>query len=123
MLEQIRPSQLADWLAQLAKASQGNTATQQPPLLLDVREAWEVQQASLSAQDPRFELRHIPMMQIPALLPELDAQRPTLCLCHHGARSMQVAFYLEQQGFTQVANINGGIAAWASECDPSIPQY
>lgn len=118
MLDQIRPNQLDTWLAQLPEV-----ASAQRPLLLDVREAWEVQQASLSAQDPRFELLHITMMQIPAHLPQLNAQRPTLCLCHHGARSMQVAAYLVQQGFTQVANISGGIAAWALECDPSIAQY
>jgi len=45
------------------------------------------------------------------------------CLCHHGARSMRVAAFLAGNGFTQVANIAGGIDAWSIELDPALARY
>jgi rhodanese-related sulfurtransferase len=36
---------------------------------------------------------------------------------------MQVAMFLAQQGFDTVANITGGINAWSSQVDPSVPTY
>jgi rhodanese-related sulfurtransferase len=44
-------------------------------------------------------------------------------LCHHGARSQNVALFLERSGFERVANIAGGINAWSGECDPAVPRY
>ncbi|MFY7939968.1 MAG: rhodanese-like domain-containing protein, partial [Burkholderiaceae bacterium] len=56
-------------------------------------------------------------------LSEWDRTRPVACLCHHGSRSMQVAAFLVQQGFEHVANIAGGIHAWSSQVDASVPTY
>ena len=87
------------------------------PLLLDVREPWE------------FEINHlagsqlIPIHQIPTALEQLDPQRETVVICHHGIRSRQVAYYLEQHGFTNVINLEGGVEAWAQDVDPSMPRY
>lgn len=113
MVQQIRPSDLQAWLVQ--------ARLQGEPLVLDVREPAEVQVACIQAEG--FELRCMPMGSIPPRLNELDAARPVACLCHHGGRSMQVASFLERQGFTQVANIAGGIDAWSLECDPTVPRY
>ncbi|MBL0421025.1 sulfurtransferase [Ramlibacter sp. AW1] len=112
MVTQVRPSQLDDWLHRHAG---------QQPLVLDVREALELQAASVQPQG--FELRHIPMNQIPQRLGELQPDRPTACLCHHGMRSMQVALFLERNGFDEVVNLAGGIDAWTLERDPSVPRY
>jgi rhodanese-related sulfurtransferase len=90
-------------------------------VVLDVREPWEVQTASVKADG--FELICIPMHLIPARLQDLPSDRPIACLCHHGGRSMQVALFLNQQGFDPVANIAGGISAWSSQIDPSVPTY
>jgi rhodanese-related sulfurtransferase len=49
--------------------------------------------------------------------------RPIACLCHHGARSQRVAMFLAHQGYTDVANVAGGIDAWSRERDPGIPLY
>jgi rhodanese-related sulfurtransferase len=54
---------------------------------------------------------------------ELQRDQPIACLCHHGGRSAQVAHFLMQNGFTQIVNVQGGINAWSSEVDPSIPTY
>jgi rhodanese-related sulfurtransferase len=65
----------------------------------------------------------IPMQEIPARLAELPADRPIACLCHHGMRSQRVALFLAHQGYTDVANIAGGIDAWSRERDPGVPIY
>ena len=109
-MQQIYPAQIADWASQ----------QDQRPVLLDVRESWEVQTAS--AQPEGMDLLHIPMQAIPARLHELDTTRPIACLCHHGSRSMQVASFLMQHGF-EVVNVAGGIHAWSAQVDPSIPVY
>ena len=48
--------------------------------------------------------------------------QPIAVLCHHGGRSMQVAAFLAQHGY-EVINVAGGIHAWATQVDPSIPVY
>lgn len=113
MLDQITPAQLSAWADQHANAGS--------LLVLDVREPWELQTASVKPAG--FELLSIPMHLVPARLNELDRTRPIACLCHHGGRSMQVAAFLAQQGFECVANIAGGIHAWSSQVDPSVPCY
>ena len=111
MISQVRPSDWNDWLQ----------ARPARPVLLDVREPWEVQTASVEPGD--FDLVAIPMNEIPARLAELPQDRPIACLCHHGARSLRVAMFLAQQGYSDVANVAGGIDAWAREQDPGIPRY
>lgn len=111
MIAQVRPSRLNDWLQ-----AQGGT-----PLVLDVREPWELGTASVRPDG--FELLAIPMNEIPARLAEVPQDRPVACLCHHGARSQRVAMFLDQQGYGKVANIAGGIDAWSQERDPGVPRY
>lgn len=91
------------------------------PLLLDVREPWEVATAALN--HPAATTLNIPMQQVPARLGELDPQRPIVCVCHHGMRSAQVAMFLAHHGCTQVYNLTGGIDAWSTLVDPSVPRY
>jgi rhodanese-related sulfurtransferase len=116
MIPQISPSQFSSWLGSVA-----TTSTPLTPVLLDVREPWEVQTACVS--EDGFKLLTIPMRDVPARLAELDPEQPVACLCHHGIRSQQVANFLVQNGFTEVANLQGGIDAWSHEVDPSVPRY
>lgn len=113
MIEQVRPRELATWL--------GRHHGDKPPVVLDVREPAEWRTASVTPAD--FTLLTMSMGSVPARLHELDPQTPVACLCHHGGRSMQVAQFLVGRGFAQVANIAGGINAWAMELDNSIPRY
>ncbi len=112
MIDQIRPSQLSEWLQQHAG---------EQPVVLDVREPMEL--ALASVEPAGFELVAIPMNQVPARLGELDPGRPLACLCHHGIRSHQVARFLAHQGFEHVVNIAGGIDAWSMEHDPRVTRY
>ena len=112
MIDQVRPADLAAWFAQAGDAA---------PVLLDVREPSERQTASVTAEG--FTQWAIPMHEIPARLNELDPQTRIACLCHHGARSQQVALFLQHHGFEQVANVAGGIDAWSLTLDPQVPRY
>jgi rhodanese-related sulfurtransferase len=93
---------------------------QQPkaPVLLDVREPWEFQTASL----PNSLL--MPMGEVASRAhTELDPDAPIVVMCHHGARSLNVAMWLREQGFTHAQSLAGGIDAWSRSIDPEVPRY
>ena len=93
---------------------------QQPnsPLLLDVREPWEYETASL----PNSLL--MPMGEVASRAhSELDPDAPIVVMCHHGACSLNVALWLRDQGFTHAQSLSGGIDAWSRSIDPEIPRY
>lgn len=89
----------------------------EPFVLLDVREDDELATASLDFA------KHIPMGSVPERLDELPKNKPIVVMCHGGTRSGRVAKYLRENGFTDVANLTGGIEAWSVEIDPSVPRY
>ncbi|WP_217914162.1 rhodanese-like domain-containing protein [Miltoncostaea marina] len=58
----------------------------------------------------------LPMSELLARVDELPTDRPLAVLCRSGARSAQVADYLTAAGgHGEVANVEGGIIAWAAE--------
>ncbi|MDH5408873.1 MAG: rhodanese-like domain-containing protein [Gammaproteobacteria bacterium] len=87
------------------------------PLLLDVRETWEFERCHIEGSIL------ISMGQIRDKMSELDPERETVIICHHGIRSRQVAYYLEQYGFTNLINLDGGVEHWARDVDPSMNRY
>ena len=107
-MEHISAPELAAWI---------NDPDRPPPLLLDVREPWEHQTCHIAGS------QLVPMNTIPGRFAELDEEQPVVCICHHGGRSMQVAAFLERQGFTKVINLSGGVHAWAAQVDPSMATY
>ena len=113
MIDQIYPGQLDAWFDSVRAHGE--------PVILDVREPAEW--AAASVQPTGVEVLQIAMQTIPGRLSELDPDRPVAVLCHHGARSMQVAMFLAQQGFDRVVNVAGGIDAWSLQVDPSVPRY
>jgi rhodanese-related sulfurtransferase len=107
-MQHITAPELATWLADPSRPK---------PLLLDVREDWEFGTCHIDGST------QIPMPLIPIRVGELGDEQPIVCVCHHGARSMQVAAFLERNGFTDVTNLTGGIHAWALQVDPAMPTY
>ena len=93
------------------------------PFIVDVREDNEIAIASFS-----FSVLHLPLSQaanwsvkIEELLPK---DEPIVVVCHAGVRSLNFAFWLLEQGFSQrVLNLEGGIDAWSKDVDPAIPRY
>ncbi len=106
-MRSLSPREVADLL----------TSAGQQPLLLDVREPWELGICSLPGSIS------IPMGQIPGRLADLDRDRDIVVICHHGIRSYQVARFLAHQGFPLVINLEGGLAAWARDLDPGMATY
>ncbi|MDQ2833084.1 MAG: rhodanese-like domain-containing protein [Acidobacteriota bacterium] len=99
-----------------AYASQRQQPT--PPVLIDVREPWEFQTASLPGS------LLMPMGEVASRAhTELDPDQPIVVLCHHGARSLSVTMWLRNQGFDLAQSLRGGIDAWSRTIDPSIPRY
>lgn len=96
---------------------QERLAQPEPPLLLDVREADEWEHCRIDGAV------HLPMSQIAQRFAELDPGRPTVVCCHHGVRSLRVAAFLLQNGFTEAASLTGGIDAWSLQVDPRVPRY
>ena len=111
MVQHISAVATRDWLA---SSSQHPT---QAPVLLDIREPWELALASLP------NAQHIPMGQVVTRVNEIDETRPIIVFCHHGVRSLQVVAFLWQLGMTDVHNLTGGIEAWSKTVDASINLY
>ncbi|BBX38287.1 beta-lactamase domain-containing protein [Mycolicibacterium mageritense DSM 44476 = CIP 104973] len=57
---------------------------------------------------------NVPVGQLPERVAELDPTRPTVVYCAGGYRSSVAASVLRQRGFTDVSDILGGYAAWAT---------
>ena len=87
-------------------------------VLLDVREPWEVQTASLAGAVL------MPMGDVPSRAhQELDPDDHIVVLCHHGMRSLNVTMWLRAQGFERAQSLAGGIDAWSNTIDSAVPRY
>ncbi|MGO4539760.1 rhodanese-like domain-containing protein [Paenibacillus sp. 2TAB19] len=76
--------------------------------IIDVRESYEWDY---------YHLEHttlIPMNTIPGRLDELPTNKTLYIVCAHGVRSEAVCRYLEEQGYSDLRNVTGGMAAIAS---------
>lgn len=89
-----------------------------PPLLLDVREPFETEIATIPGKSIL-----IPVGQLEHRLNELDPSQEMVVYCQTGARSQQAVRLLRAAGFAKAQNLTGGILGWAREIDPSMPTY
>jgi rhodanese-related sulfurtransferase len=87
------------------------------PLLLDVREPWEFENARIEGSTL------VPMRTIPERMQDFNPDQEVVVICHHGIRSRMVGAYLERHGFSNVINLAGGVEAWAREVDPHMATY
>jgi rhodanese-related sulfurtransferase len=88
-----------------------------PPVVLDVREPWELEIASIDGA------LAIPLGELTSRASELPRDRPLAVMCHHGGRSAQATAWLRNQGFDRASNVAGGIDAWARTIDPTLSRY
>ena len=86
-------------------------------LLLDVREPWEFETAALAGSHllsaDRFE----------ELLPQMQAAKVVVTICHHGIRSYSAAMYFRGEGLTHTRSLHGGLDLWSQKIDSSLPRY
>jgi rhodanese-related sulfurtransferase len=99
--------------------------SEDPFVLLDVREPWELGKAKIT--DSRMQLAPMSRLSKEGIkaLPE-SAQSPdalVYVLCHHGVRSAQVTNWLIAQGWKNVFSVRGGIDAYASRVDAGVGWY
>ncbi|THJ11810.1 MAG: rhodanese [Nitrospira sp. CG24C] len=86
-------------------------------VLVDVREEWEY---SLAKVDGSI---LIPLGTLPQSLAQLNRDSEIIAICHHGMRSADATNFLLQQGFPKVKNLVGGIDAWSTQVDGTVPRY
>jgi adenylyltransferase/sulfurtransferase len=84
--------------------------------VLDVREPHEYQICNLNGT-------LIPLGELPKRVHELDSSREIVVHCKSGGRSAKAVDFLRQSGFKRVSNLTGGILAWATKVDPTLPKY
>jgi rhodanese-related sulfurtransferase len=106
-MRHFSPKELHDYLVQADTS----------PLLLDVREVWEFEYCNIDGSVL------IPMGELPSKLNTLDPSSDIIMICHHGIRSRQMGYYMEQQGFERITNLDGGVEQWAEDVDASMKRY
>jgi adenylyltransferase/sulfurtransferase len=84
--------------------------------ILDVREPHEYQICNIGGY-------LIPLGDLPKRVHELDSSRKIVVHCKSGARSAKAVDFLRQSGFRRASNLTGGILAWATKIDPTLPKY
>jgi adenylyltransferase/sulfurtransferase len=84
--------------------------------ILDVREPFEYQIANIGG-------KLIPQNEVAQRLAEIDRAREIIVHCKAGGRSQRIAEFLKQSGYPDVVNVAGGILAWSSEIDSTVPKY
>ena len=89
----------------------------EPFVLVDVREPYEYEICRIPGS------KLIPVGELPARLSELDTADEIVLQCKSGARSARALHILQEAGFRKLANLQGGITAWADQVDPAVPKY
>src|SRR2546422_8232565 len=89
----------------------------EPFELIDVRETFECEIAQIDGA------KLIPLSEIAERADELQREGPIVIHCHIGQRSAQAVRLLQQRGFANVYNLEGGIDAWSDQVDPGVPKY
>jgi len=105
-VREVEPAVVADLLG-----------SDHPPFLLDVREPWEWAVGNLGSRGARL----VPLAELSARIAEVPRDREIVVYCKAGPRSRTAAHVLVEAGFPSVANLSGGLLAWAREIDPGLP--
>ena len=105
MINDLTPKQFKDYLLD------------DEVILVDVREQWEFDICQIKGAIL------IPMGEIATSYENLDKDSKIALYCHSGIRSMHVADFLLSKDFDLVANLQGGIDAWAQEIDTTVERY
>ena len=105
MIKDLTPKQFKDYLLD------------DEVILVDVREQWEFDICQIKGAIL------IPMGEIAISYENLDKDSKIALYCHSGIRSMHVADFLLSKDFDSVANLQGGIDAWAQEIDTTVERY
>ncbi len=84
--------------------------------LIDVREDFEYETSNIGGL-------LIPLGGIVIEADKVSKDKPVVVMCRSGKRSAAAIMQLEQLGYTNLSNLQGGILAWAAEIDPDLSVY
>ena len=84
--------------------------------LIDVREPFEYEVSNLNGIN-------IPLSGVVIESEKISKDIPVVIHCRSGKRSAQAVMLLEQEGFTNLSNLQGGILAWKEAFDPEMDVY
>ncbi|MDB5005388.1 MAG: rhodanese-like protein [Mucilaginibacter sp.] len=84
--------------------------------LIDVREDFEYETSNIGGL-------LIPLGGILIEADKVSKDKPVVVMCRSGKRSAAAIMQLEQLGYTNLSNLQGGILAWAAEIDPDLSVY
>jgi rhodanese-related sulfurtransferase len=102
-VKEIDASQLSQWV------SEANHKMR----VIDVRQMEEIAMGTV----PKAEA--LPLSTLPGKVHEFSREEKLIMVCRSGARSAQACTFLQQQGFTNVYNLRGGIMGWAQSGFPT----
>ena len=105
MIEDLTPKEFKDYLVD------------DKVILVDVRDQWEFDICQIKGAIL------MPLGEITNSYVNLNKDSKIALYCHSGIRSMHVANFLLSQGFESLANLQGGIDAWAQEIDTTVERY
>jgi len=105
MIQDLAPKEFQDYLVD------------NEVILIDVREQWEFDICQIKGSIL------MPMGEIAESYVNLNKDSKIALYCHSGIRSMHVADFLLSKGFQSLANLQGGIDAWAQEIDTTVERY
>jgi rhodanese-related sulfurtransferase len=97
MMRQLTTQQLKNWIEENKDFA-----------LIDIRENWERETYNIGGE-------HIPMGDIMSRLNEIPKDKDVVIYCEKGIRSVISIQRLENHGFHNLYNLNGGINAWKDE--------
>lgn len=107
---------------ELEKRLQAREKGEDDFFLLDVRNPMEQEICTIPGTDYL-----IPVKQIRSRFREIENFRPLnldlIIYCRSGIRSFKALNELEEQGFSGLFNLQGGILAYIKQVDPSLPRY
>jgi rhodanese-related sulfurtransferase len=102
-IKEIDASELAQWV---------NDATHDLRVI-DVRQMQEIAMGTVPRAEP------LPLHTLPAKVHELSREEKMVMVCRSGARSAQACMFLQQQGFSNVYNLRGGMMGWVQSGFPA----
>ena len=102
-IKEIEASELAQWVSDASHQLR----------VIDVRQAEEVAMGTV----PKAE--HLPLHTLPARIHELSPSEKLVMVCRSGARSAQACLFLQQQGYSNVYNLSGGMMRWLQSGFPA----
>ena len=97
-IKEVNADELATWL-------QDNDGQFR---VIDVREMREIAAGIIPGAEA------MPLATVPLRTNEMAQHEKLVLVCHSGARSAQACAFLQQQGFSNVYNLRGGMVSWAS---------